>query len=120
MTTVLIVEDELILRQIGAEVLADAGYEVLEAEDAGDAIELLEYRSDIALLFTDVRMPGAMDGLELAQKVHGRWPAIRLLVTSGHIHLSREELPDNGEFLAKPYRWTELTQRVEKLLNRPH
>ncbi|HEX7874028.1 MAG TPA: response regulator [Sphingobium sp.] len=120
MTTVMIVEDEFLLREIGAEVLNDAGYDVVEAHDASEAMEVLEHRRDIALVFTDIRMPGPMDGLALAERVHERWPAIKLLVTSGHMRLSDDELPDHGVFLAKPYLWRDLTQRVESLLTRYH
>ncbi|MCE7796698.1 response regulator [Sphingobium sufflavum] len=120
MTTIMIVEDEPLIREIGAEVLMDAGYDVIEAEDADEAMDILEHGSTIALLFTDIRMPGPMDGIELATRVHGRWPTIRLLLTSGHVDLSDDELPDHGAFIAKPYRWTQLTQQIERLLITQH
>jgi len=120
MTTIMIVEDEPMIRHMGAEILADAGYDVIEAEDAGDALSVLEQRRDVKLLFTDVRMPGAMDGLELAERVHDRWPKIRLLVTSGHTRLSNAEVPDAGEFMPKPYNWRDLQVRVERMLSTVH
>ncbi|MET0241036.1 MAG: response regulator [Sphingobium sp.] len=112
MTTVLIVEDEPLIRLISAEILGDAGYRVLEADGAGQALEVLQRDGDIDLLFTDIRMPGLMDGLKLAETVHERWPAVHLLVTSGHIRLSDNDLPDAGTFLPKPYRSQDLIDRV--------
>lgn len=116
--TIMIVEDEILVRQIGADVLEEAGYSVLEAGSATEALEIIEKNPGIALVFTDVRMPGEMDGLDLATVVHDRWPNVRLLITSGHCRLGKTELPDSGQFLAKPYRANELVQQVENLLPR--
>src|SRR5450631_4491180 len=82
---VLVVEDDPLLRELAAEFLEDAGFLVLEAGDAEQAVDLLQSRSDIAVLFTDINMPGSMDGLELAHAVHDRWPPIKILVASGQV-----------------------------------
>jgi CheY-like chemotaxis protein len=100
---ILIVEDDPLLRMLAVEFVTDAGFEALEAADADQAIALLESRSEIAVLFTDIDMPGSMDGLELAFAVSNRWPAIEILIASGHIRLRQSALPPRGRFLGKPY-----------------
>ena len=82
---VLIVEDEFLLRMDAADMIAAAGFEVVEAENADQAIEILEARRDITVVFTDIQMPGSMDGLKLARAVRGRWPPIKIVATSGHL-----------------------------------
>jgi CheY-like chemotaxis protein len=100
---VLIVEDEFLLRMDAVDIIATAGFEVVEAADADEAIEILESRSDIAVIFTDVQLPGSMDGLKLARAVRGRWPPIKIVATSGQVQVRETDLPDGGRFLAKPY-----------------
>jgi CheY-like chemotaxis protein len=100
---VLIVEDEFLLRVDAAEMVADAGFEVVEAADADEAIGILEARRDIAVVFTDIQMPGSMDGLKLARAVRGRWPPIKIVATSGRVGIAETELPEGGRFLPKPY-----------------
>jgi CheY-like chemotaxis protein len=114
--TVLIVEDEAFVRMIGADALEEAGYSVIEAGSADEALTLLEHERDVQVLFTDIRMPGSMDGLQLAGVVHQRWPLIRILLTSGDTHPSREAIPDDGRFLAKPYRFESLSRELDTLL----
>jgi CheY-like chemotaxis protein len=99
---VLVVEDEFLVRLVAIDVLREAGFQVLEAADAESAMELLEDTDGVQVLFTDIQMPGAMDGLGLAREVHRRWPNIRLLLTSGRERLTRAEIPDDGRFLSKP------------------
>jgi len=101
---ILIVEDEPLLRDLAVEVVEDAGFVALEASDAEEAVALLETRSDIAVLFTDINMPGSMDGLKLAHAVRDRWPPIQILVASGQVRLQQSDLPSNSAFLGKPYR----------------
>ena len=84
----LIVEDEFLLRMDAAEAIGAAGFEVIEAANADEAIEVLEARPDITVVFTDIQMPGSMDGLKLARAVRGRWPPIKIIATSGHLHVS--------------------------------
>jgi two-component system, response regulator PdtaR len=100
---VLIVEDEPLILLNAVDIATDAGFDVIEAGSADEAIEVLESRDDICLIFTDVRMPGSMDGLMLAHAVAERWPPIKLVVTSGHVRAGDSELPPGGRFLAKPY-----------------
>jgi CheY-like chemotaxis protein len=101
--TVLVVEDETLIRMGIVGELEDAGFKVFEASDADAAIKLLEAHPEIGLLFTDVDMPGSMDGLKLAAAVRNRWPPVRIVVTSGHMKILTEHLPPGSRFIAKPY-----------------
>jgi CheY-like chemotaxis protein len=100
---ILIVEDEPLVRLYAAETVADAGFEVIEAASADEAIRILESRSDIRVVFTDIHMPGSMDGLKLAHAVRNRWPPIKIIVTSGRELTMEQCLPEGGRFFAKPY-----------------
>ena len=100
---VLVVEDEVLIRMNTVEIIEDAGFDVLEAANADEAIVLLEARLDIQVVFTDIDMPGSMNGIKLAQAVRGRWPPIKIIATSGHFKLQAGDLPDDGRFLPKPY-----------------
>lgn len=101
MPTVLVVEDEVLIREIVAEELEDAGFAVVMAKNADQAIAILENRLDIHLVFTDIDMPGSMDGLKLAASVRDRWPPIHIIITTGK---SRPlEIPANALFIPKPY-----------------
>jgi CheY-like chemotaxis protein len=115
---VLIVEDEQMLRMDAAEMIVAAGFEVIEAADADEALRILEGRTDVRALFTDVQMPGSIDGLELAQAVRKRWPPVALIVTSGHSDVSGDALPTGGRFLRKPYREYELAATLRELIDR--
>ena len=114
--TVLVVEDEGLVRCDAAETLRDAGLRVVEAADAEEALALVAGRDDIAVLFTDIDMPGDMNGLELARRVRELHPAIHLLVTSGQITPTRAEMPDDGAFIAKPYSPESITRAVVRML----
>jgi CheY-like chemotaxis protein len=100
---VLIVEDEFLLRMDAVDMIAGAGFAVVEAANADEAIDVLEARRDITVVFTDIQMPGSMDGLKLARAVKGRWPPIKIVATSGHLHVRETDLPEGGRFLPKPY-----------------
>lgn len=101
---VLVVEDESFVRMVAVDMLEDAGLPVAEAPDADAALQLLERKPQaFGTLFTDIDMPGSMDGLTLAARVRARWPHIRLVVTSGRHRLRAADLPDAGCFLQKPY-----------------
>ena len=113
---VLIVEDEVLLRLDAVEMVKAAGYEVVEAANADQAIEILEARRDITLVFTDIQMPGSMDGLKLARAVRGRWPPIKIVATSGHLNIAETELPEGGRFLPKPYSPTQVTGLLRELI----
>lgn len=99
---VLIVEDEMMLRMRATDIVEDAGFMPVEAINADEAISILETRSDITVLFTDIQMPGSIDGLKLAHAVHKRWPAIKIMLVSGRVNPSDSEKPAESRFFAKP------------------
>ena len=99
---VLVVEDEMVLRMRAADIVEDAGFSPVEAVNADEAIAILESRSDIAVLFTDIQMPGSMDGLKLAHAVHTRWPDIKIVLVSGQVKPSDAERPAESRFFGKP------------------
>ncbi|WP_431204824.1 sensor histidine kinase [Bradyrhizobium betae] len=99
---VLVVEDEMVLRMRAVDIVEDAGFTAVEAVNADEAISILEARSDISLLFTDIQMPGSMDGLKLAHAVHDRWPAIKIILVSGQVNPSEAERPADSRFFGKP------------------
>src|SRR6202158_3049734 len=96
---VLVVEDEMLLRMRAVDMVEDAGYTPLEAMDADEAVTILESRSDIALICTDIQMPGSMDGLGLAHAVHERWPSIKIIVVSGQLNPLKPDLPPYSRLL---------------------
>ena len=116
---VLVVEDESLVRMVAADAIVDSGVMAWEAADASEALRLLDEHPDIGLVFTDVSMPGEMDGLALAAKVSGDRPDVALIVTSGHVHVPDEDLPRQGVFLPKPYRTDRLVNLVQRKLDGP-
>jgi DNA-binding NtrC family response regulator len=114
---VLIVEDEPMIRMVAADALADRGIFAWEAGDAHEALAVLDQQSSIRLLFTDVNMPGNMDGLDLAWRVHAVRPHVELIITSGAAVIENDALPEHGTFLGKPYPMDRLVKIVaEKLV----
>jgi two-component system, response regulator PdtaR len=103
MLVILTVEDETLVRDYLGEILEQAGYQVVSAANADEAIEILETRNDIRVLITDVNMPGSMDGLRLAAAVRDRWPPIKIIIATGKGAPRREEMPMGSQFLPKPY-----------------
>lgn len=101
--SVLIVEDEPLIRVDAVDMVEDEGFDVCEASDAAKALHLLETQDDIGILFTDIDMPGDIDGLDLARIVRKRWPHIAIIIVSGHRHLSESDVPNGGVFFSKPY-----------------
>ena len=99
---VLVVEDEMLLRMRAVDMVEDAGLYLRRGVDADQAIAILESRSDIALLFTDIQMPGQMDGLGLAHAVHERWPPIKIILVSGQLKLAKTDIPADSQFFGKP------------------
>jgi two-component system, response regulator PdtaR len=91
---VLIVEDDFLVRQNAVFLLEEAGFDTLEAARADEAIALLEARQDIRIVFTDINMPGSMDGLALAQAVRRRWPPLELVLTSGYARVRDDDIPE--------------------------
>lgn len=109
---VLIVEDELLIRLNAVRMIENAGFRVIEAANADEAIRILESRRNIRVIFTDIRMPGSMDGLKLAHAVRNRWPPIKIIVTSGDREFSADDLPEGGRFIAKPYDPKQVTDAI--------
>lgn len=101
--SVLVVEDEPIIRMDIVDFLSGEGFEVFEAAHADAAIAMLESHTQIQVLFTDIDMPGSMDGLKLSAAVRDRWPPIKIVVTSGQRMVEVTDLPDGSLFYAKPY-----------------
>jgi two-component sensor histidine kinase/CheY-like chemotaxis protein len=99
---VLVVEDEMMLRMRAVDIVEDAGFTAVEAVNADDALTILESRSDIKLLFTDIQMPGSIDGLKLAYAVHERWPSIKIILVSGQLKLTDDDKPADSRFFGKP------------------
>lgn len=113
---ILIVEDEALLRMHAADIVEEAGFIPIEATNADEAIAILESRSDIALLFTDVNMPGSMDGLKLAHAVRDRWPPIKIVIVSGHLQVSENELPSDSRFFGKPFETDRMIVELRALI----
>jgi CheY-like chemotaxis protein len=113
---ILVVEDHPIIRMAALDIVAAAGFEGLEAESADQAILILETRSGIRLVFTDVRMPGSMDGIKLAHYIRRRWPPVKLIVASGDATVDEKHLPVGAMFFLKPYLESALVQAMIDLL----
>jgi two-component system, response regulator PdtaR len=114
---VLVVEDEALVRWATRDGIEDAGFQVHDARDADEAIKLLEANPDISLIFTDVDMPGSMDGVKLAHYVRERWPPVKIIVTSGFKHITQDQLPSGSVFLGKPYQREQLRRHIEFLIS---
>ena len=112
---VLIVEDEFLLRMDAAEMIEEAGFEVVQAANAEEAIAILRMRSDIRVVFTDIQMTGSMDGLKLARFVRDRWPPIKIIATSGRVAVGDGDLPKGGIFLPKPYQSAQIVAALRTL-----
>ncbi len=113
---VLVVEDEMMLRMHAIDIVEDAGYMPLEAVDAAEAVAILESRSDVVLMCTDIQMPGQMDGMGLAHAVHDRWPTIEIIVVSGQLNLSDLDLPPRSRFFSKPLNVREVTAGMRDMI----
>src|SRR6187431_2726826 len=111
-TNVLVVEDEMVLRMRAVDLVEDAGFTAVQAVNADEALSILESRSDISLLFSDIQMPGSMDGLKLAHAVHDRWPSIKIILVSGQIQLADADKPADSRFFGKPL---EVKQMIAEL-----
>jgi CheY-like chemotaxis protein len=113
---VLVVEDEMLLRMRAVDMVEDAGFTSVEALDADEAVAILESRSDIALLFTDIQMPGSMDGLRLAHAVHERWPPIKIILVSGQLKLANIDIPADSRFFGKPLAAKEMIAQMQGMI----
>jgi two-component system, response regulator PdtaR len=112
---VLVVEDEALLLLEALDIVTDAGFEALPAANADEALRLLESRDDIQVVFTDVNMPGSMDGIKLAHAIRHRWPPVKLIVTSGYFMRSDQHLPSGGRFFKKPYEGPQISNALREL-----
>ena len=99
--------------------IEEAGFEAVQAANADEAIAILRVRSDIRVVFTDIQMPGSMDGLKLARFVRDRWPPIKIVATSGRVAVDDGDLPDGGVFLPKPYRSAQVLATLRALTTPP-
>src|SRR5712691_11897384 len=115
---VLVVEDEMMLRMRAVDIVEDAGFTPIEAVNADDAFAILESRSDIDLLFTDIQMPGTMDGLKLAHAVHERWPSIKIILVSGKLAPDQEDRPANSRFFRKPVEVREMIAELQGMIGK--
>ena len=113
---VLVVEDEMLLRMRAVDMVEDAGFTSVEAVNADEAVAILESRSDIALLLTDIQMPGSMDGLKLAHAVHERWPPIRIILVSGQLRLASIDIPADSRFFGKPLEAKEMIAEMQDMI----
>ena len=116
---ILVVEDEMMLRMRAVDMVEDAGYTPVEAVDADGAVEILESRTDIALMMTDIQMPGNMDGLGLAHAVHERWPSIKIIVVSGRLTRPNIDLPADSHFFGKPLESGEMIAQMQSMIGHP-
>jgi CheY-like chemotaxis protein len=114
---VLVVEDEPLILMNALQTFEDAGFEVVDAYDAEHALIRLTERPDINAMFTDVNMPGRFDGIELARMVHDRRPDVVIIVTSGAVAVQRDDLPERGQFVPKPYRGERVVSLIDELLS---
>ena len=112
---VLVVEDEPLLRLFASDMIEEAGFEVLEASDASAALVALEERRDIRVVFTDVDMPGGIDGIMLAMRIRNKWPTIQIIITSGRPWPEEAVVPPDIPFFSKPYRQDRVLDAVKKM-----
>ena len=112
---VLVIEDEPLILMHALNIVSDAGFEALEARNADEAIRILESREDIRIVFTDINMPGSMDGLKLAHAVRHRWPPIQIIVASGYGSADKRDLPAGARFFKKPYQASHIARTLWEL-----
>ena len=115
---VLVVEDEMVVRMRAVDIVEDAGFTPIEAVNADEALSILGTRSDISVLFTDIQMPGSMDGLTLAHAVHKRWPSIKIILVSGQVKLSDTDKPADSRFFGKPLEVTQMIAELQEMVGR--
>jgi CheY-like chemotaxis protein len=112
---VLIVEDEVLLRLHAAAIFEEAGFATIEASTADDAVAILEAGNDIGVIFTDIEMPGTMNGLRFALLVRDRWPPVGIILTSGKVTVEEADLPADSIFFPKPYDSKALVETAKKM-----
>lgn len=114
---VLVVDDNALILMGAVDIVKSAGYEALQATNADEAIRVLESRDDVDLVFTDVQMPGTMDGIKLAHYIRDRWPPVQLIVASGEAILDESSLPTGSQYFSKPYADHAITDEMARLLS---
>ena len=114
----LVVDDEPLIRMDAADIISDAGFRVIEAANAEEAFAHLEAHPSLRLLFTDIQMP-KIDGLTLARHVKARWPHVSVIVTSGAIRPGAADLPDDAQFIAKPFSAQLVLETIEDVCGLP-
>lgn len=112
---VLVVEDSPLLLLMAIDLVEDAGFNAVSATTADEAVAILETRPDIRLVFTDVHMPGSMDGMKLAAAVRDRWPPIEIIVVSGYRQVEDDDLPVRARFFPKPYDAGAVTAAIREM-----
>lgn len=113
---VLVVEDEMVLRMRAVDMVEDAGFTAVQAVNADQALSILESRSDISLLFSDIQMPGSIDGLKLAHAVHDRWPFIKIILASGLVKVSDAAKPTDSRFFGKPIEVKQMIAELQDMI----
>ena len=104
------------LRMRAVDIVEDAGFVPIEAVNADEAIQVLESRDDISVLFTDIQMPGSMDGLRLAHLVHIRWPHIKIILVSGQIAITEDDKPEDSKFFPKPLEIQQMIFELQEMV----
>lgn len=95
------------------DIVADAGFDAIEAANADEALLILESRADIAVVFADIDMPGKLNGMQLANRIRDRWPPTGIILTSGHFRPNHEHMPARAIFIPKPYQFSKLAQILQ-------
>jgi DNA-binding NtrC family response regulator len=113
---VLVVEDEMLIRMRAVDIVEGAGFTPIGAVDADQALAILQSRSDVDLLFTDIQMPGTMDGLKLAHAVHERWPSIKIIHVSGILTPTDSERPTDSRFFGKPLEARQMIAEIQEMI----
>ena len=117
---ILVVEDEPLLRLFNADMLSDAGFDVLEAANADEALRVLETTRGIRVVFTDVEMPGALDGFALADRIEALWPEIGVVITSGRRFPEAVLTAPARRFVAKPFRAAQVVCAIDAVVHARH
>jgi DNA-binding NtrC family response regulator len=114
---VLVVDDDPLVRAFSVNIVKIAGYVALEAASADEATAILEDRSDIAVLFSDINLTGSISGLQLARTVSERWPPIKMILVSGKVALTASDMPSDSRFFAKPYEARSMISELRSLVS---
>lgn len=112
---ILVLEDEVLIRMEAVDMFEEAGFKTYQAKSADAAMDVLGNTSDIGIVFTDVDMPGSMNGLGLAARVSENWPEIRIMVASGILGVKQGDLPQGALFFPKPYPTDQIVAAAKQL-----